>query len=62
MGSRGLELASPFRLAVPDDVRQILPLAKSTVPGFVDLLWSRLADESETPDDFGRRAQAAFIS
>lgn len=50
MGSGGIELASPFRFAVPDNVPQILPLAKSTVPGFVDLLWSRLADESETPE------------
>ena len=62
MSSVGIELVPPFRLAAPDDATQILPLAKSTVPGFVKLLWSRLADEGETADNFGHRAQVAFIN
>ncbi|WP_167740484.1 GNAT family N-acetyltransferase [Parasedimentitalea huanghaiensis] len=41
---------------------EILPLAKSTVPGFVEHLWSRLAEGDETKENFGRRAQSAFIN
>lgn len=55
------QLPSPFRLAVPEDIEAILPLAISTVPGFVETLWSRLAGNEEVPDAFGRRVQNAFI-
>ena len=51
----------PFRFATPDDIESILPLAISTVPGFVETLWSRLADENEPAEAFGRRVQNAFI-
>ncbi len=56
------ELEPPFRMAALGDVDEILPLAKSTVPGFVEHLWSRLAEEDESAEDFGRRAQQAFIN
>ncbi|WP_170394699.1 GNAT family N-acetyltransferase [Ruegeria arenilitoris] len=52
---------TPFRLAMPSDIEGILPLAISTVPGFVETLWSRLAHENEPADAFGRRVQNAFI-
>ena len=55
------QLPAPFRLAVPDDIEGVLPLAISTVPGFVETLWSRLALENEAADAFGRRVQNAFI-
>lgn len=51
----------PFRKADLADLKDMLPLAKLTVPGFVEHLWSRLAEDGETVDDFGRRAQEAFI-
>lgn len=54
-------LDPPFRLARPRDVDAVLPLAEATVPGFVSGLWSRLAEAGESPRDFGRRAQRAFI-
>ena len=54
-------LKPPFRMASLSEVDEILPLAKSTVPGFVENLWSRLAEEDETVEGFGRRAQQAFI-
>ncbi len=55
------QIPAPFRLAVPNDVEAILPLAISTVPGFVETLWSRMSLENETADAFGRRVQCAFI-
>ncbi len=51
----------PFRFATPDDIDGILPLAISTVPGFVKTLWSRLAGENEARDAFGLRVQHTFI-
>lgn len=56
-----IQLPAPFRLAVSDDIEGILPLAVSTVPGFVETLWSRLAGKDEIPDGFGRRVQKAFV-
>lgn len=56
-----IQLPLPFRQAEPDDIMGILPLAISTVPGFVETLWSRLAGKGEAPDAFGRRVQNAFI-
>lgn len=55
-------LEAPFRNATDGDLEQILPLAKYTVPGFVECLWRRLAGENETADDFGFRAQGAFVA
>lgn len=55
-------LEQPFRLALSEDIPQILPLAPTTVPGFIEHLWSRLANQDETADEFGRRAQAAFVA
>lgn len=54
-------LTPPFRLADTRDVGNILPLAASTVPGFVDHLWASLAGEGQTARDFGHRAQLAFV-
>jgi len=61
MDANGVVLKSPFRMATVDDVEAVLPLATETVPGFVEHLWSRLAEKDESPQDFGRRAQTAFI-
>lgn len=54
-------LPKPFRMADSNDLEDILPLAISTVPGFVETLWSRLAGKGEQPNAFGRRVQNAFI-
>ena len=56
-----VELRPPFRLATSDDIEGILPLAISTVPGFVETLWSRLTGEDELPMAFGKRVQNAFV-
>ncbi|MCV2870304.1 GNAT family N-acetyltransferase [Defluviimonas sp. WL0002] len=61
MSESGLDRDPRFRLATDRDLPAILPLARSTVPGFVDELWSRLAGNGETAEEFGRRAQHAFI-
>ncbi len=62
MSNADFVLESPFRMAALSDVDEYLPLAKSTAPGFVEHLWARLAEEDETAEDFGRRAQQVFIN
>ncbi len=50
-----------LRRATSADLPEILPLAASTVPGFVEFLWSELAVPPETGREFGTRAQLGFI-
>ncbi|PSL21842.1 GNAT family N-acetyltransferase [Shimia abyssi] len=56
-----IQIPPPFRAAKTEDIDCILPLAISTVPGFVETLWSRLSGPEERPEAFGRRVQKAFI-